>query len=143
MSRTVQLELPDALLEPLQRISAAMRKPLEDVVVTALAASLPPLDGLSGAMVEELVRLETLDDAALWDVMLETVPVETQEELEDLLSANREAALGEAGRARLSELQSLADRVMLRKGRAAVLLRFRGHRLPTLEEMRGLDAAAE
>jgi hypothetical protein len=32
-------------------------------------------------------------------------------------------------------LQKQADLVMLRKARAAVLLRFRGHRLPTLAEL--------
>ena len=38
----------------------------------------------------------------------------------------------------LTYLQRAADRVMLRKARAAVLLRFRGERLPTLTELRQL-----
>jgi len=39
------------------------------------------------------------------------------------------------GHGALDHLQREADRVMLRKARAAVLLRFRGFRLPTLEEL--------
>ena len=38
----------------------------------------------------------------------------------------------------LTSLQRAADRVMLRKARAAVLLRFRGERPPTLTELRQL-----
>jgi hypothetical protein len=39
---------------------------------------------------------------------------------------------------KLAALQNEADRVMLCKARAAVLLRFRGRRLPTLAELRKL-----
>jgi hypothetical protein len=50
------------------------------------------------------------------------------------------APLTNAEQERLASLQQQADLVMLRKARAAVLLRFRGKRLPTLAE---LDQLAE
>lgn len=59
-----------------------------------------------------------------------------QRELERLLCKNQAGTLTEREQQRLDKLQRKADRVMLRKVRAAVLLRFRGHRLPTLEELR-------
>jgi len=40
----------------------------------------------------------------------------------------------------LAVLQQQADLVMLRKARAAVLLRFRGKRVPTLAELSQLTA---
>ena len=46
--------------------------------------------------------------------------------------------LTNAEQEQLTSLQRAADRVMLRKARAAVLLRFRGERLPTLTELHQL-----
>ena len=48
--------------------------------------------------------------------------------------------LTDAEREQLALLQQLADLVMLRKARAAVLLRFRGKRVPTLAELSQLAA---
>jgi hypothetical protein len=143
MSQIIQIQIPEGLLGPLQRMAQATRRPLEEVVVAALQASLPSLDGLPAPIAEELSQLETLDDAELRRILLENVPVAVQDELADLLADVGAGTLDEPGRARLAVLQRDADRVMLRKGRAAVLLRFRGQRLPTLDEMRRLDTAAE
>jgi hypothetical protein len=85
-----------------------------------------------------LVELENLDDESLWQVMLGKVPAAQQRELDRLLRKNQAGTLTEQERRKLDQLQREADRVMLRKARAAVLLRFRGHRLPTLEELRRL-----
>jgi hypothetical protein len=46
----------------------------------------------------------------------------------------------DAEREQLTILQHQADLVMLRKARAAVLLRFRGKRVPTLAELSQLAA---
>ena len=48
--------------------------------------------------------------------------------------------LADAEREQLAILQQQADLVMLRKARAAVLLRFRGKRVPTLAELGQLAA---
>ncbi|KAA0230494.1 hypothetical protein EDS67_06190 [candidate division KSB1 bacterium] len=94
------------------------------------------MEGLSPALTAELAALEKLNDGALWRVMLDQVPAEQQRKLQRLLQKSKRAKLTEAERAALAALQHDADRVMLRKARAAVLLRFRGKRLPTLAEMR-------
>jgi predicted transcriptional regulator len=136
MSHAVTLTLPDRLYEPVQRIAQATNQPLEAVLLTALQASLPPLEGLSADIANELAELEVLDDEALWGVMFEQVPEDEQEEIEDLLHRNQAGTSSEADRDQLIVLQHRADRVMLRKARAAVLRRFRGQRVPTLAEMR-------
>jgi hypothetical protein len=87
-----------------------------------------------------LIALESLDDQALWQVMLESVPLDQQHKLHDLLSRNQESMLTDSERDQLAILQQQADLVMLRKARAAVLLRFRGKRVPTLAELSGLAA---
>ena len=110
------------------------------ILETVQKASLPPLDGLPSELVEDLVELESLDDESLRQVMVSRVPAAQQRELDRLLRKNQAGTLTEQERQKLDRLQREADRVMLRKARAAVLLRFRGHRLPTLEELRRLTS---
>ncbi|MGH9835256.1 MAG: hypothetical protein ACREBD_08785 [Blastocatellia bacterium] len=135
MSQTVTLTLPDKFFQPIQRAARATNQPVEELLLTALQASLPSLEGLPPEAERNLVELELLDDQALWRVMLETVPAEDQDLLNELLSRNRNGALTEKEREKLTALQRRADLVMLRKARAAVLLRFRGKRVPTLAEL--------
>jgi hypothetical protein len=143
MPETVTLTLPDSVLQPLKRTAQAMQQPIEELLVTALQSSLPALQDLPDEVIADLTALETLDNEALWQVMKETVPSETQADLSDLLERRQRdplTPLTNAEQERLASLQQQADLVMLRKARAAVLLRFRGKRLPTLAE---LDQLAE
>lgn len=142
MAQTVTLELPQTIYLPARRMAEVTNRPLEDLLVCALEASLPPLDGLPSELVEDLVGLESLDDESLRQVMVSKVPTAQQDELDRLLRKNQAGTLTEQERQKLDRLQREADRVMLRKARAAVLLRFRGHRLPTLEELRRLTSVA-
>ncbi|MFO0755853.1 MAG: hypothetical protein U0359_05150 [Byssovorax sp.] len=87
-------------------------------------------------MAADLVRLEALDDEALRAVVHERVGDDASEEIEALLEKNRAAALADAELDRLHALRREADRTMLRKARAAVLLRFRGQPVPTMDELR-------
>jgi hypothetical protein len=104
-------------------------------LVHALQASLPPLKGLPDDLIENLTALEMLDDQSLWRVIGETVPVALQRELSGLLERQQSSELSDTERGQLERLQKQADLVMLRKARAAVLLRFRGKHLPTLTEL--------
>jgi hypothetical protein len=140
MAQTVILELPQTIYLPARRMAEATNRPLEDLLVCALKASLPPLDGLPSELAEDLVGLESLDDESLRQLMVSKVPAAQQRELDRLLRKNQAGTLTEKERQKLDHLQREADRVMLRKARAAVLLRFRGHRLPTLEELRRLTS---
>lgn len=135
MSHTITLDLPDRVFQLVQRTAQATNQPVERLLVHALQASLPPLEGLPEEIMEKLTALEVYDDEALGCVLGEAVPVEVQQELSNLLAQQQSTALTEAERRRLTTLQGQADLVMLRKARAAVLLRFRGKRLPTLTEL--------
>jgi len=135
MSQIITLTLPDSFFRPIQRTAQATNQPIEELLLHALQASLPPLEGLPEDIVENLTALETLDDQSLWRVMGETVPAELQRELSELLERQRAASLSAAEREQLTALQQQADLVMLRKARAAVLLRFRGKRIPTPAEL--------
>ena len=140
MPQTIALTLPDNVLQPVQRVAQATQQSVEELLVTALQAALPTLEGLPPDVVQHLVTLESLDGQALWRVMLETVPLDQQHQLHDLLLRNRAGMLTDAECEQLAIVQQQADLVMLRKARAAVLLRFRGKRVPTLAELSQLAA---
>jgi hypothetical protein len=140
MPQTITLTLPDNVLQPMQRVAQATKQSVEELLVTALQAALPTLEGLPLRIVQHLVALESLDDQALWRVMLENVPLDQQNQLHDLLLRNQAGTLTDAEREQLAIVQQQADLVMLRKARAAVLLRSRGKRVPTLAELSQLTS---
>jgi hypothetical protein len=140
MPQTITLTLPDNVLQPVQRVAQATQQSVEELLVTALQAALPTLEGLPPDVMQHLVALESLDDQALWRVMLETVSLDQQHQLHDMLLRNQAGGLTESEHEQLAVLQQQADLVMLRKARAAVLLRFRGKRVPTLAELSQLTA---
>ena len=136
MSYAITLNVPENFMLPLQRLAQAAQTPVEEVVLTALRASLPPLEGLPADMLENLTALETLNEAALRKVVYEKVPPAPARALHQLLVRQSDEGLDEKEQARLAALQHAADLVMLRKARAAVLLRFRGYPIPTTAELR-------
>lgn len=142
MSQTITLTLPEGLYQPLARAAQVMSRPIEDVLLNALQSALPSLEGLPEPLLQELNALEGLENAALQRVLLETVPTAQQQKMEELLYRNQAEGLSLSERERLETLQNAANRIMLRKARAAVLLRFRGQRIPTLAELRQLTLAS-
>lgn len=141
MTQSVVLKLPDGVYQPIHRIAEQMHEPVENVLLRALQVSLPSLDGLPEDVVEQLTRLEALNDAQLGQILLETVSTQRQEQLETLLLAQQDQGLTVSEKERLADLQGEARLVMLRKARAAVLLRFRGNALPTLDQLRRVAVA--
>lgn len=135
MTHTITLDLPDAFYSHLKRLAQGSHQPVESVVLTALQASLPSMDDLPAHLVTDLQSLEVMDSEALRSVLMETLPDSECSELEHLLYRSQAEGLGADESARLDLLQAQAERSMLRKARAAVILRFRGERLPTLSEL--------
>lgn len=75
------------------------------MLLTALQASLPPLDGLSLETVQVLTALEDLDNNALRDAVFEMVPDDQQHELSELLTRNQAGELTTTERTRLGYFQ--------------------------------------
>ncbi len=130
MAQTLTLELPDTIHERVERTAAAMKQPVEKALVYLIEFGLPPLDA-PAEFEADLKALEALDDGALWEVLKSKVSPATQRKLHRLLAKNQAGTLTEHERKKLDGLQSEADSVMLRKAHAAVLLKWRGHRIPT------------
>lgn len=135
-NQTVAIHIPESLYQRLERLATLTNHSLEQVVVQTLAASVPPLpDDVPDSMREGLIALEALDDAALWQVAHAMIRPEQQEAFFQLREQRQAGTITDDGRATLAQLQQDADQLMLRKAYAYVLLKWRGHRLPTLEEL--------
>jgi hypothetical protein len=118
MSQTLSINVPDQLLDRLQRMARATDRPVEELVVSTLDGSVPrPPPNLPLEMGEELSRLEMMSDQELVEVAQSTLK---PEEVPPLY-----------------EPADVTDRLALRKAYALVLLRWRGCPLPELEGLTG------
>jgi hypothetical protein len=64
------------------------------------------------------------------------LPAAQQRRLASLLAKNRRGKLSERDEQALLRLRQAADEVMLRRSYAYLLLKYRGHRVPSLAELR-------
>jgi hypothetical protein len=123
----VTLNLPETIYQSAWRTAKAIKRPVEDILLTVIKSSLPPLEGLPPEVIEELTELESFADAQLSRVAQSTLPEPRQRKLSRLLRKNQAETLTERERHTLDDLISESERLMLRKARAYVLLKWRGY----------------
>jgi len=123
-------------LQRLQRFTALSRRTLESVVLQTLDANVPSFpENLPETMREIWFALEKLDDEALLRIARSTINQQHQEQYSLLLEKNRLDTLTASEQTLLEKLYFEANQYMLRKAYANVLLKWRGHQLPTLAEL--------
>lgn len=136
MADTVAIQVPQTLYHRLERLAELTHQPLQSLVVRALASTIPPLpDDLPDDWRDALIDLEGLSDAELWQILRGRFTDDQREEYARLRDKQRQGAIAEAEHASLDTLRRQADLLVLRKAYAGVLLKWRGHRLPTLDEL--------
>ena len=129
------IEIPSALYHRLQRMAQLTQRPLDELVLRTLEAGVPPLpEDLPEAMRADLLALEALDDASLWQVAESRVNDDDSARHSALLEKNSAGTLTPEERQALADLRLAADRLMLQKAYANMLLKWRGHRLPVIPE---------
>lgn len=135
-AETRPVQIPESLYHRLERLAEISHRSVETVVEQTLSAGVPPLpDDLSEEMRADLLALETADDDELWQVARSIVNPQQQDRHSFLLNKNRLGTITEAELEELADLRRQADQLMLRKAYAYVLLKWRGHRLPTLAQL--------
>jgi hypothetical protein len=128
---TQAILVPDELYERLNSAAASVRRPIEEVAARVLSAGLPPgTDDVPAPVRSSLRRLQEADDDTLWKVWHSRVPEEQASRHRDLLEKNAGGTLTSEERRELGRLRRSADRLMLERGHAAALLRWRGHAVP-------------
>lgn len=137
MSRqAITVELPEEVYQRVKRTAQGIKRPLARVLVSIVKGATPSLDKVPTQYRSELESMESLSDAALWKIAESQASAEHERRLTRLLRKNQDAGLTERERQTLARLRNEADRLTLRKSYAYLLLKYRGHRIPALSEMR-------
>lgn len=128
-AQIVTLSLPGLLYQKVQRLAQTLHRPIEDVLVDAVATALPPLAGLPSELTNDLDGLAFLNDDELWLVARSTLSTEHYQQMDDLLARKRQTPLTAAEQQTLDRLVGEYQSLILRRGQAAVLLQRRGYDL--------------
>ncbi len=134
---TLTITLPEHMYERLQAQARTTSRSVDEVIVQALARTLPPPveDDLPPAPKEELEAMAHLSDEALWHIAQSTMNPDKVALYDLLLERHHAGTLTPEGREWLTRLREEAEALMLRKAHAYALLQSRGHTLPPLEEL--------
>ncbi|HBL11197.1 MAG TPA: hypothetical protein DD379_07285 [Cyanobacteria bacterium UBA11162] len=131
-AETITLQIPEILYQRLLNTAHATQQPLQEVILHALQVGSPPeWDDVPEEFQADLAALDKLDDNTLWQIVRSCKTEKDMERYNILLEANSSGTLTDTERLELVKLRHDADLFMLKKAQAAVLLRWRGHHLPT------------
>lgn len=132
-TETMTIQVPKLLYRRLERLAALSGRTLDSLITQILSANIPPLpDDLPASTRDALTSLEALNDDDLWLKLHSRMPNAEYEQLTELRAKHRAGTISPDEQAFLTRLTQEADLRTLRKAYAAVLLKCRGHRLPTL-----------
>ncbi|BAY91300.1 MULTISPECIES: hypothetical protein [unclassified Tolypothrix] len=135
-TQKVTVELPQAIFQQLARIASATQQPLEVLAAQSIASNLPPTpDNAPVEIQAELLQMQTWDDQQLLAIAQSQITLEQQQRHVELLEKNKDSELTPVERQELSSLRIAADRLMLQKAYAWSVLRWRGHRIPAIQEL--------
>jgi len=135
-TEVLTVRLPAAAVRRLRRVAEISHRPVDDVVADSLRTSLPPLlEDVPTVFRQDLAVLETLSTSDLWQQMRARLDLERLKRYDELLEANSAGGLDVPGQRELAAVRAEADRLMFRKAYAAVLLKWRSERVPTLTEL--------
>jgi hypothetical protein len=137
-NHSVTIGLPDDVFQRLSQLAEAMNRPVAEVVAQSFIGIFPPeIDLASSELRPELLKMQFLSDAELVSIAQAMVTIEQQSYHEELLAKNAENILSDNEQEELVRLRSMIDQQMLCKAHAWSILRWRGHRVPTLAEISG------
>lgn len=135
-SQSITVELPASLLNLLQRLAQQTNQPVEKLVAQSIAGNLPPtIDNAPVELQAALLAMQNWAVDQLLATATEQIPVELQNRHSALLEKNRNELLTLAEQQELASLRLSADQLMVRKAYAWALLRWRGYRIPPLDEL--------
>src|SRR5208337_4504550 len=131
-TQTLTLQLPDRLYARLQQRAQQSNRTLEAELLEVLSTAVPADESLPHPLAEEVLRMDDLDDAALWQAARSRLSAEKSTQLELLHFKRQREGLSETEACTLSELVQQYERSMLIRARAAAILKLRGHDLSGL-----------
>jgi hypothetical protein len=132
----ITLQIPEELFEQLVNKAATSHQPVDVVALQSLRVGMPPdLKHIPARFLPDLESLDLVDDAVLWQVARAELADDRAALYEELLHKNQRNELKPTEQKTLEALREEADLLMLRRSYAYALLKWRGHRIPTVVEM--------
>jgi hypothetical protein len=127
----LNLELPEDIYERVRRAAKGMNQPVEKALVNIVRAATPSLEKVPAEYRAELEAIEDLGDEELRRISQHIASPHKQRQLERLLDKNQRGELTDQEQKTLDRLRADADRLMLQRSYAILLLKYRGYRLPS------------
>jgi hypothetical protein len=135
-TQPITIELPEPVMRQLMRIAAATHQPIEALVTQSVLSNLPPsTDNAPAELQGELLAMQVLSTEDLYVIAQAQVEDEVRDRQAELLERNEDGQLTSEERQELTQLRQSADHLMLRKAYAWSLIRWRGHKLPALNDL--------
>ena len=136
-TQQVTIELPEVILKRLTQLAEATHQSVEALISQSVLSNLPPSTEVAPPELrQEFLMMQTLSIDTLRPIAQAQVdPIQFEHQTE-LLQKNEEGLLTSEEREELTALRVSAEQLMLRKAYAWSLLRWRGQRIPSLEELR-------
>ena len=136
-TQQVTIELPELILRRLTLLADATHPSVETLISQSVLSNLPPSTEIAPPeLQQEFLRMQTLSVEVLKPIAQAQVdPIQFDRHTE-LLQKNEAGVLTPKEREELTALRVTAEQLMLRKTYAWSLLRWRGQRIPSLEELR-------
>lgn len=134
--QTVTVTLPKRIYQKVRQLAQDKNRSVEDELVAVVENALNEdysWAGVPSDIADEVDQLRFLDDEHLLRAAKLTIAEEKSERMQVLSQKQRAERLTPAEQEEIDQLQHLAQRVMLVRAEAAVLLQDRGHNVTTLQ----------
>jgi hypothetical protein len=131
---TVTLNLPETIYEQIRQAAEKAQRPIDDVLVEAVAAVAPCMDTGPEDLRSALAHMAYLNDAALWQAARATVAADQRERLAALHDKQQCDTLTAEEQAEERALLALYRETLLVRAQAAILLKQRGYDVSNPEQ---------
>lgn len=126
-AQAVTLRLPDLLYRRLEQRAREKRRSLEEELMSVVSSALPTTEDLPADITDDMAQLAFLSDTELWQAARSTLPEHDTERMQTLLWKRQREELSAAEAREIARLGHRANRIMLVRAQAAVLLKGRGY----------------
>lgn len=133
--QAVTLNLPEAIYEQIKRAAEKTQRPVDEILVEAVAAVAPVIEIASEKLRSALAHMAYLNDAALWQAARSTMPREQRERLEALhLRQQQQGSLSDEEQVEEQALVALYRETLMVRAQAAVILKQRDYDVSDLQQ---------
>ncbi|RKZ78038.1 MAG: hypothetical protein DRR19_27055 [Candidatus Parabeggiatoa sp. nov. 1] len=136
-TQVLTIELPNSLFQQLAQIAKLTHQSIESLAIQSISSNLPPtVENAPLEMQARLQKLQTLSQKELLNIAHSQIPANQQQRHLTLLAENQATdSMSFEKRQELRELGQMAEQLTLKKAYAWAILRRRGYRIPSLEEL--------